>query len=80
MKKIFMRKEHICLFLLLSAVGCTQKPAEIVYKDSAIYNPTFSEVYVESPDGKLARSLRGTTTTNEDARKISIINKEREFK
>ena len=77
MKKIFMRKEHIGLFLLLSAVGCTQKPAEIVYKDSAIYNPTFSEVYVESPDGKLARSLRGTTTTNEDARKISIINKER---
>ncbi len=72
-----MRKEHIGLFLLLSAVGCTQKPAEIVYKDSAIYNPTFSEVYVESPDGKLARSLRGTTTTNEDARKISIINKER---
>ena len=72
-----MRKEHICLFLLLSAVGCTQKPAEIVYKDSAIYNPTFSEVYVESPDGKLARSLRGTTTTNEEARKISIINKER---
>ena len=72
-----MRKEHIGLFLLLSAVGCTQKPAEIVYKDSAIYNPTFSEVYVESPDGKLARSLRGTTTNNEEARKISIINKDR---
>lgn len=77
MKKIFMRKEYISLFLLLSAVGCTQKPAEIVYKDSAIYNPTFSEVYVESPDGKLARSLRGTTTNNEEARKISIINKDR---
>lgn len=72
-----MRKEHISLFLLLSAIGCTQKPAEIVYKDSAIYNPTFSEVYVESPDGKLARSLRGTTTNNEEARKISIINKDR---
>ena len=72
-----MKKEHIGLFLLLSAVGCTQKPAEIVYKDSAIYNPTFSEVYVESPDGKLARSLRGTTTNNEEANKISIINRDR---
>ena len=72
-----MKKEQIGLFLLLSAVGCTQKPAEIVYKDSAIYNPTFSEVYVESPDGKLARSLRGTTTNNEEAQKISIINKDR---
>ena len=39
-----------------------------------VYRPNYSETYVESPDGKIARSLRGNANT-ERAEEISIINK-----
>lgn len=59
---------------LLILTSCTQKPAEIISKKNGIYNPNYSEVYVESPDGKMARSLRGHNNSDK-AQEISIINK-----
>ncbi len=62
------------LFGILIIASCTQKPAQVVHKSIGVYRPNYSETYVESPDGKIARSLRGNTNT-EKAEEISIINK-----
>lgn len=55
--------------------ACTQKPAKVVQKTGGLYNPNYSEVYVETPDGKIARSLRGYNNSSK-AQEISIINKD----
>ena len=58
----------------LIIASCTQKPAQIVQKSVGVYRPNYSETYVESPDGKIARSLRGNNNSDK-AQKISIISK-----
>lgn len=71
-----MKKYFIIIFLILVSFGCTQKPAKIIYKNAGVYKPTYSEVYVESPDGKIARSLRGNND-GKKAQEINIINNDR---
>ncbi len=63
------------LFVILIISSCTQNPAPIINKNSAVYRPNYSETYVESPDGKIARSLRGNTDVSK-AQEISIINRD----
>lgn len=70
-----MKRYFAILFLFFISFGCTQKPARIVYKNTGVYKPTYSETYVESPDGKLARSLRGNNDSSK-AQEIDIINKD----
>ena len=70
-----MKRYFAILFLFFISFGCTQKPARIIYKNAGVYKPTYSETYVESPDGKLARSLRGSNDSSK-AQEIDIINKD----
>jgi len=60
--------------MLSLLIGCTQKPARVVRKGTGVYHPNYSEVYVESPDGKIARSLRGYNDA-EKAQEVSIISR-----
>ena len=69
-----MKKYGYFVLSIALLSSCTQKPAEVVQKGGNIYNPSYSEVYVESPDGKIARSLRGHNDSSK-AQEISIINK-----
>ncbi|MDD2840690.1 MAG: LysM domain-containing protein, partial [Rickettsiales bacterium] len=69
-----MQKYYI-LFLGLVIVGCTQKSVEVVNKGGEVFRPNYSETYVESPDGKMARSLRGRNDSDK-AQEISIINRQ----
>lgn len=68
-------KKYIYVILSTFVFACTQKPVEVVHKKGSVYNPKYSSVYVESPDGKIARSLRGHNNSDK-AQKISIINKD----
>lgn len=69
-------KKYIALSVLTLFIGCSQKPAEVVHKrEGVVYTPKYSEVYVESPDGKIARSLRGNNDSNK-AQQVNIINQE----
>lgn len=69
-----MKKYNYIILFMTLLVSCTQKPAEVVQKRGGVYNPSYSEVYVESPDGKIARSLRGNNDSGK-AQEVSIINK-----
>lgn len=69
-----MKKYNYIILSIALLASCTQKPAEVVQKSGGVYNPSYSEVYVESPDGKIARSLRGYNDSSK-AQEISIINK-----
>lgn len=73
-----MNKYSFLKVLLITLIlsNCTQEPAPIINKTSAIYKPNYSETYVETPDGKIARSLRGNTDVSK-AEEISIINKDK---
>ncbi len=72
-----MRKYWI-LFLWLFVVGCSQKSVEVINKGGAVFKPNYSETYIESPDGKMARSLRGKNNSDK-AQEISIINNDRQL-
>lgn len=69
-----MRKYYILFLGLAITTGCSQKSVEVVNKGGSVFKPNYSETYVESPDGKIARSLRGKND-GEKAQEISIINK-----
>lgn len=69
-----MRKYYILFLGLVITTGCSQKSVEVVNKGGSVFKPNYSETYVESPDGKIARSLRGKND-GEKAQEISIINK-----
>ncbi|GMO56781.1 MAG: hypothetical protein Ta2D_01920 [Rickettsiales bacterium] len=60
----------LCMLLVLSS--CVQEPADIVYKGVAV---PYNDNYVESPDGKIARSLRGYNNA-EESQKETIVKKE----
>lgn len=68
-----MKYWKIFFTFILIIAGCTQQPAEVVHRKGGVYSPTYTENYIESPDGKMVRSLRGNTNT-EKAQQISIIN------
>ncbi|HSQ98183.1 MAG TPA: LysM peptidoglycan-binding domain-containing M23 family metallopeptidase [Rickettsiales bacterium] len=68
-------KNYYTLFLGLVFVSCTQNAVEVVNKENMVFKPNYSETYVESPDGKIARSLRGRNDSDK-AQEISIINKQ----
>ncbi|MDR3290112.1 MAG: M23 family metallopeptidase [Rickettsiales bacterium] len=60
------------LFLIIIVfTGCVQSPSDIVYKGKGMTD--YSDNYIESPDGKIARSLRGNNNADN---KESIIKKE----
>ncbi|GMO58871.1 MAG: hypothetical protein Ta2D_04650 [Rickettsiales bacterium] len=65
-------KTNKILFLCMLLVGCVQEPADIVYKGIAV---PYNDNYVESPDGKIARSLRGYNNA-EESQKETIVKKE----
>ena len=72
-------KKYLILLLLLFVFACSQKePAGIIFKGTALQYPNNSSkdlVYVESPDGKIARSLRGTNNIQQ-AEEINIIDED----
>lgn len=71
-----MKKFILSIIFVVLLISCSQDPAEIEY-DKNRYESTYSETYVESPDGKMARNLRGNRNkVRTDDNEISIINED----
>ena len=65
-------KKFFILFFLILLIACTQESAEIINKNNTVFKPNYSENYIESPDGKMIRNLRGKNDSDK-AQEISII-------
>ena len=68
-----MKNWKIFFTSVILVTGCAQQSAEVVHKKGGIYSPTYTENYIESPDGKMVRSLRSNRNSDK-AQKINIIN------
>lgn len=69
-------KKYLILFFALILAACTQDSVEIVNKNNSVFKPNYTEHYVESPDGKLVRSLKGANDSDK-AQEISIIKEQK---
>ena len=69
-------KKYLISFFALILVACTQDSVEIVNKNNSVFKPNYTEHYVESPDGKMVRSLKGTNDSDK-AQEISIIKEQK---
>ena len=68
-------KKYIILFFLIFLVACTQDSVEVINKSNGVFRPNYTERYIESPDGKIVRNLRGRSDTSK-SQEISIIKKD----
>lgn len=69
-------KKYLILFFALILAACTQDSVEIVNKNNSVFKPNYTEHYIESPDGKMVRSLKGTNDSDK-AQEISIIKEQK---